>query len=138
MNLATDRKIRKALADKTRLQIYDTSRRTKGVHSGRLCGQMRGLTPSTASLTQPLKFFRRADLANASWRVQFVLNRAEDRGTTGKNLSTRSVAALGQKRKIISTENFRKKAAGNGSLPRARFFTSSRWPFRRRSGCELD
>ena len=93
MNLAQIEKISKALADKTRLQIYEHIASHEGVHCCALV-DMRGVTPATVS--HHLKVLSAAGLVECKREGQFVLNRAK---TEVLEEFTKSVAALGHKRR---------------------------------------
>jgi ArsR family transcriptional regulator, arsenate/arsenite/antimonite-responsive transcriptional repressor len=93
MNLAQIEKISKALADKTRLQIYEHIASHEGVHCCALV-DMRGVTPATVS--HHLKVLSEAGLVECKREGQFVLNRAK---TEILEEFTKSVAALGHKRR---------------------------------------
>ena len=93
MNLAQIEKISKALADKTRLQIYEQIASHEGVHCCALV-EMRGVTPATVS--HHLKVLSQAGLIECKREGQFVLNRVNT-GVLDK--FTESVGALGHKRK---------------------------------------
>jgi len=93
MNLAQIEKISKALADKTRLQIYEQIASQEGVHCCALV-EMRGVTPATVS--HHLKVLSAAGLVECTREGQFVLNRVN---TDVLDNFTESVAALARKRK---------------------------------------
>ncbi len=93
MNLAQIEKISKALADKTRLQIYEQIASHEGVRCCALV-DMRGVTPATVS--HHLKVLSEAGLVECKREGQFVLNRAK---TDILEEFTKSVAALGHKHK---------------------------------------
>ncbi|HXA82586.1 MAG TPA: metalloregulator ArsR/SmtB family transcription factor [Methylomirabilota bacterium] len=93
MNLAQIEKISKALADETRLKIYEYIASHEGVNCCSLV-DMRGVTPATVS--HHLKVLSEAGLIECKREGQFVLNRVN-----GEVLEefTKSVGALAQKRK---------------------------------------
>lgn len=93
MNMAQIEKISKALADRTRLQIYEQIASHEGVHCCALV-DMRGVTPATVS--HHLKVLARAGLIECKREGQFVLNRVNPEILEE---FTRSVAALTKKRK---------------------------------------
>jgi ArsR family transcriptional regulator len=93
MNLAQIEKISKALADKTRLQIYEQIASHGGVHCCTLV-EMRGVTPATVS--HHLKVLSAAGLIECKREGQFVMNKAK---TQTLEEFTKAVSALGQKRK---------------------------------------
>ena len=93
MNLAQIEKISKALADKTRLQIYEQIASHEGVHCCALV-EMRGVTPATVS--HHLKVLSGAGLVECKREGQFVMSRAK---TQVLEEFTKAVGALGQKRK---------------------------------------
>ena len=93
MNLARIEKISKALADKTRLQIYEQIASHEGVHCCALV-EMRGVTPATVS--HHLKVLSEAGLIECKREGQFVLNMVNPEVLEE---FTKSVGALGQKRK---------------------------------------
>ncbi len=93
MNLAQIEKISKALADKTRLQIYEQIASHGGVHCGALV-EMRGVTPATVS--HHLKILSAAGLVECKREGQFVMNKAKTRILEE---FTKAVSALGKKRR---------------------------------------
>lgn len=93
MNLAQIEKISKALADKTRLQIYEQIASHEGVKCSALV-DMRGVTPATVS--HHLKVLAQAGLIECKREGQFVLNRVNP---AVLEQFTKSVSALANKRK---------------------------------------
>ena len=93
MNLAQIEKISKALADKTRLQIYEQIASHEGVNCCALV-DMRGVTPATVS--HHLKVLAQAGLIECKREGQFVLNRVNP---AVLEQFTKSVNALANKRK---------------------------------------
>jgi ArsR family transcriptional regulator len=93
MNLAQIEKISKALADETRLKIYEYIASHEGVNCCSLV-DMRGVTPATVS--HHLKVLSEAGLIECKREGQFVLN-----SVNGEVLEefTKSVGALAHKRK---------------------------------------
>jgi len=93
MNLAQVEKIAKALADRTRLEIYEHIARHPQVSCGQLV-ELRGVTRATVS--HHLKILSEAGLIACRRKGQFILNTAEPRILTAftkavKGLSKRSV-----------------------------------------------
>ena len=76
MNLAQVEKIAKALADRTRLKIYEHIARHPQVSCGELV-ELRGVTPATVS--HHLKILSEAGLIACRRRGQFILNAADPR-----------------------------------------------------------
>ena len=76
MNLAQVEKIAKALADRTRLRIYEHIARHPQVTCGQLV-ELRGITPATVS--HHLKILSEAGLIFCRRKGQFVLNQADPR-----------------------------------------------------------
>ena len=93
MNLAQIEKISKALADKTRLQIYEHIASHEGVHCCALV-DMRGVTPATVS--HHLKVLSQAGLIECRREGQFVLNVVNSEVLEE---FTKSVGALARKHK---------------------------------------
>jgi ArsR family transcriptional regulator len=93
MNLTQIEKISKALADKTRLQIYEQIASNEGVHCCVLV-EMRGVTAATVS--HHLKILSEAGLVECKREGQFVLNRVNPEVL---EQFTKSVNALANKRK---------------------------------------
>jgi ArsR family transcriptional regulator len=93
MNLTQIEKISKALADKTRLQIYEQIASNEGVHCCALV-EMRGVTAATVS--HHLKILSEAGLVECKREGQFVLNRVNPEVL---EQFTKSVNALANKRK---------------------------------------
>jgi ArsR family transcriptional regulator, arsenate/arsenite/antimonite-responsive transcriptional repressor len=93
MNLAQIEKISKALADKTRLQIYEHIASHEGVNCCALV-DMRGVTPATVS--HHLKVLSEAGLVECKREGQFVLNKVK---TEVLEEFTKAVGALAHKRK---------------------------------------
>ena len=73
MNLAQIEKIAKALADETRLKIYEHIAARPQVNCGQLV-ELRGVTPATVS--HHLKILSEAGLIACRREGQFVLNQA--------------------------------------------------------------
>jgi DNA-binding transcriptional ArsR family regulator len=93
MNLAQIEKISKALADETRLKIYEYIASHEDVNCCSLV-DMRGVTPATVS--HHLKVLSEAGLIQCKREGQFVLNRVNEEVLEE---FTKSVGALAQKRK---------------------------------------
>lgn len=93
MNLTQIEKISKALADQTRLKIYEQIASHEGVHCCALV-EVRGVTPATVS--HHLKILSEAGLIQCEREGQFVLNKVNPE-TLEK--FTKSVNALANKRK---------------------------------------
>jgi len=93
MNLAQIEKISKALADQTRLKIYEQIASHEGVHCCALV-EMRGVTPATVS--HHLKVLSQAGLIECRREGQFVLNMVNPEVLEE---FTKSVGALGHKPK---------------------------------------
>jgi ArsR family transcriptional regulator len=93
MNLAQIEKISKALADQTRLKIYEQIASHEGVHCCALV-EMRGVTPATVS--HHLKVLSQAGLIECRREGQFVLNVVNSEVLEE---FTKSVGALARKRK---------------------------------------
>ena len=93
MDVKKAEKISKALADKTRLQIYEQIASHDGVHCCALV-EMRGVTPATVS--HHLKILSEAGLVECKREGQFVLNKAK---TEVLEEFAQAVGALGHKRK---------------------------------------
>ena len=106
MNLTQIEKISKALADETRLKIYEHIASHEGVNCCALV-EMRGVTPATVS--HHLKILSEAGLVECKREGQFVLNRVNPEVL---EQFTKSVSALANKRKKVITENLRKKIGG--------------------------
>jgi ArsR family transcriptional regulator len=92
MNLTQIEKISKALADQTRLKIYEQIASHEDVKCCALV-EMRGVTPATVS--HHLKILTEAGLIESKREGQFVLNRAK---TEVLQEFTKAVGALGNKR----------------------------------------
>ncbi len=92
MNLAQIEKISKALADQTRLKIYEHIASHREVNCGELVAP-RGVTPPTVS--RHLKTRSEAGLLTGRREGQFVLNQANPEGL---EQLTKSVNAPGRKR----------------------------------------
>ena len=88
MDLTRIEKIAKALADRTRLQIYEHIARHPQVSCGQLV-ELRGITPATVS--HHLKILSEAGLIACRRKGQFVLNTADSRVL---DAFTRAVKAL--------------------------------------------
>jgi ArsR family transcriptional regulator len=73
MDRAQVEKISKALADQTRLRIFEAISRTKHMNCGEIVS-MRGVTPATVS--HHLKILSEAGLIACSHEGQFVYSRA--------------------------------------------------------------
>jgi ArsR family transcriptional regulator len=93
MNLAQIEKISKALADQTRLKIYEHIASHEGVHCCALV-EMRGVTPATVS--HHLKVLSQAGLIECRREGQFVLNVVNPEVLEE---FTKSVGALARKHK---------------------------------------
>jgi ArsR family transcriptional regulator, arsenate/arsenite/antimonite-responsive transcriptional repressor len=93
MNLTQIEKISKALADQTRLKIYEQIASHEGVHCCALV-EMRGVTPATVS--HHLKVLSEAGLVECKREGQFVLNRVKPEILEE---FTKAVGALAHKRK---------------------------------------
>jgi len=93
MNLAQIEKISKALADQTRLKIYEHIASHEGVHCSALV-EMRGVTPATVS--HHLKVLSQAGLIECRREGQFVLNVVNSEVLEE---FTKSVGALARKHK---------------------------------------
>lgn len=93
MNLTQIEKISKALADQTRLKIYEHIASHEGVNCCALV-KMRGVTPATVS--HHLKILSEAGLVECKREGQFVLNRAK---TKILDEYSKAVGALGRQRK---------------------------------------
>jgi ArsR family transcriptional regulator len=93
MNLTQIEKISKALADQTRLKIYEQIASDEGVHCCALV-EMRGVTPATVS--HHLKILSEAGLIQCKREGQFVLNKVNPEILEE---FTKSVNALANKRK---------------------------------------
>lgn len=93
MNLTQIEKISKALADQTRLKIYEQIASHEGVHCCALV-EMRGVTPATVS--HHLKILSEAGLIECKREGQFVLNKVNPQILLQ---FTKSVNALARKRK---------------------------------------
>jgi ArsR family transcriptional regulator len=93
MNLTQIEKISKALADQTRLKIYEHIASHEGVHCCALV-EMRGVTPATVS--HHLKILSEAGLIECKREGQFVLNKVN---TEILEEFAKSVGALAKKRK---------------------------------------
>ncbi|HTB92932.1 MAG TPA: metalloregulator ArsR/SmtB family transcription factor [Candidatus Sulfotelmatobacter sp.] len=93
MNLAQIEKISKALADETRLKIYEYIASHEGVNCCALV-DMRGVTPATVS--HHLKVLSEAGLIECKRKGQFVRNTVNEEVLEE---FTKSVGALAQKRK---------------------------------------
>jgi ArsR family transcriptional regulator len=93
MNLTQIEKISKALADQTRLKIYEQIASHEGVHCCALV-EMRGVTPATVS--HHLKILSEAGLIECKREGQFVLNKVNPQILLQ---FTKSVNALAHKRK---------------------------------------
>jgi len=93
MNLAQIEKISKALADQTRLKIYEHIASHEGVHCCALV-EMRGVTPATVS--HHLKVLSQAGLIECRREGQFVLNVVNSEVLEE---FTKSVGALARKHK---------------------------------------
>jgi ArsR family transcriptional regulator, arsenate/arsenite/antimonite-responsive transcriptional repressor len=92
MNMAQIEKVSKALADKTRLMIYEHIASHPEVSCGKLVA-LRGVTPATVS--HHLKVLSEAGLIACRREGQFVLNQANPEVLEA---FTKSVNALGRKR----------------------------------------
>jgi ArsR family transcriptional regulator len=73
MNRSEIEKISKALADKTRLRIFEAISATDGMNCGHIVS-MRGVTPATVS--HHLKILREAKLIFCRREGQFIYNQA--------------------------------------------------------------
>ncbi len=93
MNLNQIEKISKALADQTRLKIYEQIAAHEGVKCCSLV-EMRGVTPATVS--HHLKVLSEAGLVKCKREGQFVVNRVNPEVL---RQFTKSVSALARKRK---------------------------------------
>lgn len=93
MNLTQIEKISKALADQTRLKIYEHIASHEGVNCCALV-KMRGVTPATVS--HHLKILSEARLVECKREGQFVLNRVK---IEVLDEFTKAVGALAHKRK---------------------------------------
>jgi ArsR family transcriptional regulator len=93
MNLTRIEKISKALADQTRLKIYEQIAAHEGVKCCALV-EMRGVTPATVS--HHLKILSEAGLVECKREGQFVVNHVNPEVL---EQFTKSVNALAQKRK---------------------------------------
>ncbi|HXH66948.1 MAG TPA: metalloregulator ArsR/SmtB family transcription factor [Candidatus Limnocylindrales bacterium] len=93
MNLTQIEKISKALADQTRLKIYEQIAAHEGVKCCALV-EMRGITPATVS--HHLKVLSEAGLVECKREGQFVLNRVNPEVL---QQFTKSVNALARKPK---------------------------------------
>jgi ArsR family transcriptional regulator, arsenate/arsenite/antimonite-responsive transcriptional repressor len=93
MNLTQIEKISKALADQTRLKIYEQIAAHEGVKCCALV-EMRGITPATVS--HHLKVLSEAGLVECKREGQFVLNRVNPEVL---QQFTKSVNALARKAK---------------------------------------
>ena len=99
MNLTQIEKISKALADQTRLKIYEYIASHEGVNCCALV-EMRGVTPATVS--HHLKILSAAGLVECKREGQFVLNRVNPEILEE---FTKSVAALAKKGKRYNRRN---------------------------------
>ena len=95
MDLAQIEKISKALADKTRLKIYEHIASQPQVNCGELVA-LRGVTPATVS--HHLKVLSEAGLIACRREGQFVMNQANPEVLRE---FTKSVGALGRKRRKL-------------------------------------
>jgi ArsR family transcriptional regulator, arsenate/arsenite/antimonite-responsive transcriptional repressor len=93
MNLTRIEKISKALADQTRLKIYEQIASHEGVKCCALV-EMRGVTPATVS--HHLKILSEAGLVECKREGQFVVNRVNPKII---DQFTKSVSALGHRHK---------------------------------------
>jgi ArsR family transcriptional regulator len=93
MDLAHIEKISKALADQTRLKIYEYIASHEGVNCCALV-EMRGVTPATIS--HHLKILSEAGLVECRREGQFVLNRVK---TDVLEEFAKAVGALARKRR---------------------------------------
>ena len=93
MTLVQIERVAKALADKTRLKIYEQIASSENVCCGALVA-LRGVTPATVS--HHLKVLSEAGLIECRREGQFVLNRANPEIVEE---FTKSVKALAGKRK---------------------------------------
>jgi ArsR family transcriptional regulator len=93
MNLTQIEKISKALADQTRLKIYEQIASHEGVPCYALV-EMRGVTPATVS--HHLKILSEAGLVECKREGQFVVNRVNPEIL---DQFTKSVSALAHKRR---------------------------------------
>ena len=93
MNLTQIEKISKALADRTRLKIYEQISAHEGVNCCSLV-EMRGVTPATVS--HHLKILSEAGLVECKREGQFVVSRVNP---DVLEQFTKSVNALAHKRK---------------------------------------
>jgi len=100
MNLAQIEKISKALADQTRLKIYEQIASHEGVHCCALV-EMRGVTPATVS--HHLKVLSQAGLIECRREGQFVLNVVNSEVLEE---FTKSVGALARKHKKQIVKQF--------------------------------
>jgi ArsR family transcriptional regulator len=89
MNLVQVEKVAKALADKTRLQIYEHIARHPQVTCGQLV-ELRGVTPATVS--HHLKVLSEAGLISCRREGQFVLNQANPRVLEAFTRAVKSLA----------------------------------------------
>lgn len=89
MNLAQVEKIAKALADRTRLKIYEHIARHPQVTCGQLV-ELRGVTPATVS--HHLKILSEAGLIACRRKGQFILNQADPRALAAFTKSVKSLA----------------------------------------------
>lgn len=94
MNLAQVEKIAKALADRTRLKIYEHIARHPQVSCGQLV-ELHGVTPATVS--HHLKILSEAGLIACRRKGQFILNTADSRVLAA---FTNAVKAL-SRRKLV-------------------------------------
>jgi DNA-binding transcriptional ArsR family regulator len=93
MNLTRIEKISKALADQTRLKIYEQIAAHEGVKCCALV-EMRGVTPATVS--HHLKILSKAGLVECKREGKFVVNRVNPEVL---QQFTKSVSALARKGK---------------------------------------
>jgi ArsR family transcriptional regulator, arsenate/arsenite/antimonite-responsive transcriptional repressor len=98
MNLTQIEKICKALADETRLKIYEHIASHEGVNCCALV-EMRGVTPATVS--HHLKILSEAGLVECKREGQYVLNTVK---TEVLDEFTKAVGALAHKRKKYIAE----------------------------------
>lgn len=94
MNLAQVEKIAKALADRTRLKIYEHIAGHPQVACGQLV-QLRGITPATVS--HHLKVLSEAGLISCQRKGQFILNTADPRVLEA---FTKAVKALSRRKPV--------------------------------------
>lgn len=94
MDLAHVEKIAKALADRTRLKIYEHIARHPQVSCGQLV-ELRGVTPATIS--HHLKILSEAGLIACRRKGQFILNQADPRVLAAFAKSVKALACRSPK-----------------------------------------